>query len=265
MRDTGALDGDRRRDRRRQSVAGRALRSGKTQTFGWFVGQVMKKTGGRADPAAVREALTRALDGRRHDPALRRLEEVRAVPRRPARRVVPTSSAGEFVFLTGSLRRRQVDAPAAPLPRGAALLRADPRQRPQHRRPAAVAGAVPPPDDGRRLPGLQAHRPQDGLREHLVRPERAGPAAGRAEAARLPRPQAGGPPPPDERLSRRALGRRAAARGDRAGDRQRADAPPRRRADGQPRPGPGRGDHAALRRDSTSAAPPSSWRPTTSS
>ena len=38
-------------------------RSGKTQTFGWFVGQVMKKTGGRADPAAVREALTRALGG----------------------------------------------------------------------------------------------------------------------------------------------------------------------------------------------------------
>ncbi len=36
-------------------------RSGKTQTFGWFVGQVMKKTGGRADPAALREALTRAL------------------------------------------------------------------------------------------------------------------------------------------------------------------------------------------------------------
>ena len=36
-------------------------RSGKTQTFGWFVGQVMKKTGGRVDPAAVREALTRAL------------------------------------------------------------------------------------------------------------------------------------------------------------------------------------------------------------
>ena len=37
-------------------------RSGKTQTFGWFVGQVMKKTGGRADPAAVRDALTRALE-----------------------------------------------------------------------------------------------------------------------------------------------------------------------------------------------------------
>jgi aspartyl-tRNA(Asn)/glutamyl-tRNA(Gln) amidotransferase subunit B len=39
------------------------FRSGKTQTFGWFVGQVMKKTGGRADPAVVREALTKALGG----------------------------------------------------------------------------------------------------------------------------------------------------------------------------------------------------------
>ena len=37
-------------------------RSGKTQTFGWFVGQIMKRTGGRADPATVREALSRALE-----------------------------------------------------------------------------------------------------------------------------------------------------------------------------------------------------------
>ncbi len=37
-------------------------RSGKTQTFGWFVGQVMKRTGGRADPATVRGALERALN-----------------------------------------------------------------------------------------------------------------------------------------------------------------------------------------------------------
>jgi len=36
-------------------------RSGRTQTFGWFVGQVMKRTSGRADPASVRNALTRAL------------------------------------------------------------------------------------------------------------------------------------------------------------------------------------------------------------
>jgi aspartyl-tRNA(Asn)/glutamyl-tRNA(Gln) amidotransferase subunit B len=61
MRDTGALEAA-----VAEIVAGNAsqvalYRSGKTQTFGWFVGQVMKRTGGRADPAAVRESLTRAL------------------------------------------------------------------------------------------------------------------------------------------------------------------------------------------------------------
>ena len=61
--DTGALEGV-----VSEIVAGNPsqvalYRAGKTQTFGWFVGQVMKKTGGRADPAAVREALTRALEG----------------------------------------------------------------------------------------------------------------------------------------------------------------------------------------------------------
>ncbi|HYX19273.1 MAG TPA: Asp-tRNA(Asn)/Glu-tRNA(Gln) amidotransferase subunit GatB [Thermoanaerobaculia bacterium] len=62
MRDAGALEAA-----VAEIVAGNPsqvalFRSGKTQTFGWFVGQVMKKTGGRADPAAVREALTRALE-----------------------------------------------------------------------------------------------------------------------------------------------------------------------------------------------------------
>jgi aspartyl-tRNA(Asn)/glutamyl-tRNA(Gln) amidotransferase subunit B len=62
MRDAGALEAA-----VAEIVAGNPsqvalYRSGKTQTFGWFVGQVMKKTGGRADPAAVREALTRALE-----------------------------------------------------------------------------------------------------------------------------------------------------------------------------------------------------------
>ncbi len=37
-------------------------RSGKTQTYGWFFGQVMKATGGRADPAVVKEKLTAELD-----------------------------------------------------------------------------------------------------------------------------------------------------------------------------------------------------------
>ena len=37
-------------------------RSGKTATFGWFVGQAMKATGGRADPAVVTELLRKLLD-----------------------------------------------------------------------------------------------------------------------------------------------------------------------------------------------------------
>ena len=61
MRDTGAVEAA-----VSEIVAGNPsqvalYRSGKTQTFGWFVGQVMKKTGGRADPAALRAALERAL------------------------------------------------------------------------------------------------------------------------------------------------------------------------------------------------------------
>jgi aspartyl-tRNA(Asn)/glutamyl-tRNA(Gln) amidotransferase subunit B len=40
-----------------------AYRAGKTATLGWFVGQVMKETGGRADPAAARRLLERRLAG----------------------------------------------------------------------------------------------------------------------------------------------------------------------------------------------------------
>ena len=63
IRDTGALEAA-----VAQVIAGNPsqvelYRSGKTQTFGWLVGQVMRETQGRADPAAVREALTRALGG----------------------------------------------------------------------------------------------------------------------------------------------------------------------------------------------------------
>ena len=38
-------------------------KKGKTGTLGWFVGQVMKKTGGRANPQLVNALLTKALDG----------------------------------------------------------------------------------------------------------------------------------------------------------------------------------------------------------
>jgi aspartyl-tRNA(Asn)/glutamyl-tRNA(Gln) amidotransferase subunit B len=38
-------------------------RGGKQALFGWFVGQVMKATGGKANPAAVNEVLKRKLAG----------------------------------------------------------------------------------------------------------------------------------------------------------------------------------------------------------
>jgi aspartyl-tRNA(Asn)/glutamyl-tRNA(Gln) amidotransferase subunit B len=37
-------------------------RKGKTSTLGWFVGQVMKKTGGRANPQVVNTLLKKALE-----------------------------------------------------------------------------------------------------------------------------------------------------------------------------------------------------------
>ena len=63
IRDTGALEAAVEEIVAANPSQVALYRSGKTQTFGWFVGQVMKKTGGRADPAAVRDALTRALGG----------------------------------------------------------------------------------------------------------------------------------------------------------------------------------------------------------
>jgi aspartyl-tRNA(Asn)/glutamyl-tRNA(Gln) amidotransferase subunit B len=38
-------------------------REGKTKLFGYFVGQLMKKTQGRADPKLANELLKRHLDG----------------------------------------------------------------------------------------------------------------------------------------------------------------------------------------------------------
>jgi Asp-tRNA(Asn)/Glu-tRNA(Gln) amidotransferase B subunit len=38
-------------------------RKGKTSTVGWFVGQVMRKTGGKANPQLVNALLKKALEG----------------------------------------------------------------------------------------------------------------------------------------------------------------------------------------------------------
>ena len=50
----------------RQIIAGNPkqveqFRSGKTATLGWFVGQVMKATGGQANPKVVQEILKKEL------------------------------------------------------------------------------------------------------------------------------------------------------------------------------------------------------------
>ena len=37
-------------------------KKGRTNTIGWFVGQVMKKTGGRANPTIVNDLVKAALD-----------------------------------------------------------------------------------------------------------------------------------------------------------------------------------------------------------
>jgi aspartyl-tRNA(Asn)/glutamyl-tRNA(Gln) amidotransferase subunit B len=61
LRDTGAVESAIEEILAANPSQVALYRSGKTQTYGWFFGQVMKKTGGRADPAAVKEALTKAL------------------------------------------------------------------------------------------------------------------------------------------------------------------------------------------------------------
>jgi glutaminyl-tRNA synthetase len=39
-----------------------SYRGGKTGVLGWFVGQVMRRTGGRANPQRVQALLKKALD-----------------------------------------------------------------------------------------------------------------------------------------------------------------------------------------------------------
>jgi len=43
--------------------SGESYRAGKAATLGWFVGQVMRKTGGRANPRLVNTLLKKALEG----------------------------------------------------------------------------------------------------------------------------------------------------------------------------------------------------------
>jgi aspartyl-tRNA(Asn)/glutamyl-tRNA(Gln) amidotransferase subunit B len=62
VKDTGAIEGAVRRvmDEHPDNVA--AYKAGKHALMGWFVGQVMKATSGRANPKLVNETLRRMLD-----------------------------------------------------------------------------------------------------------------------------------------------------------------------------------------------------------
>ena len=119
------------------------------------------------------------------------------------------------------------------------------RGRPRPGRDHAQAGPLLPPQHRRGLPGLQAAAEPHGLRQRRLRAAGHRPQApgDPREGARHPAPHR----PVDEaaQLPRPALGRRAAARLDRARVRQPPAAAAVRRADRQPRPRDVDRDHAA--------------------
>ena len=137
----------------------------------------------------------------------------------------------EHALEPAGLSRHAELGPVRPAGRG--------RERPRGRRAQQHSPAAP----GLYLPELQPDRAAHGAGEHraaavlprLGRREERGPrgGAGRAGGAR----RAVEPP------ARGALGRAAAAGGDRPFAGQRPEDPARRRADGEPRLGHGRSDH----------------------
>ena len=170
---------------------------------------------------------------------------------------------GEFVFLVGPtgcgkstcIRLLHEGARAE---QGRGLDR-----RPRARRDAAQARAVPAPQHRRRLPGLQAAAEPHRLRQRRLL------APGDRRVAPGDPPQGAGHPAPgrplDEapQLPRRAVGRRAAARLDRARVRQPPAAAAGRRAHRQPRSRDLDRDHAADLPDQPHRHDRRSWRPTT--
>ena len=153
--------------------------------------------------------------------------------------------SGEFVFLVGPSGLGQVDV-HPPADQGVRPHRGDDHGgRPQPEPPAPLEGALPAPRHRLRLPGLQAAGRPHGLRQRGLRApgDRREPAQHPAQGAGDPRP--GGPGGQGRPLPQRAVGRRAAARLDRAGVRQPPAPADRRRADREPRPRDLDRDHAA--------------------
>ena len=106
------------------------------------------------------------------------------------RRHASTSCPGEFVFLVGAIRLRQVDDDAAADQGDRADRGRDPRRRPRPGADPAQPRPVLPAQPRRGLPGLQAAAEPHGLRQRRLR------AAGhRRHAPRDPREGAGHPAP----------------------------------------------------------------------
>ena len=183
-----------------------------------------------------------------HDSPRERHQDLRQQRRRRARRQLRRPE-GRVRLPRRPVGLGQEHAAAAAQPSGPARAGRGVGGRAQHHRPAAGPGAPAAPQHRQHLPGLQAAAEQDGVRERGLRPgghrqaQARHPPAGSGRARpRRPRRQGGALPAP-------ALRRRAAARVDRQGVRQPAADPARRRADGEPRPDDGRGDHATARPD----------------
>ena len=135
---------DRRGDRAERRPRWPSTAPARRRPWASWSGQVMKRSGGRAEPKVVQQLMRQALDRSRWSASRSRLaigsapliqffhvsKRYPGRPVRPRRRHV-RHPARPVRLPDRRERRRQDDAAAADLPRGGPLVRADPGQRPQ--------------------------------------------------------------------------------------------------------------------------------------